>query len=129
MKLVSVNLENFRGYRGNNLINIDSDLTGIIGKNDAGKSTVLEALDIFFENSNIDKSDKCVHASDDELVSITCTFSDFPESLSLDESSQTTLLNEYLLNQNSLLEIKKTFRITQKISTDLLLLITLQMRD
>lgn len=119
MKLVSVNLENFRGYRGNNLINIDSDLTGIIGKNDAGKSTVLEALDIFFENSNIDKSDKCVHASDDELVSITCTFSDFPESLSLDESSQTTLLNEYLLNQNSLLEIKKTFRIAQKISTDL----------
>ena len=119
MKLVSVNLENFRGYRGNNLINIDSDLTGIIGKNDAGKSTVLEALDIFFENSNIDKSDKCVYASDDELVSITCTFSDFPESLSLDESSQTTLLNEYLLNQNSLLEIKKTFRITQKISTDL----------
>lgn len=119
MKLTSVKLENFRGYQGTNLINIDSNLTGIIGKNDAGKSTVLESLDIFFENSTFEKADKCVNASADDIVSITCTFSDFPPLLSLDATSQTTLEDEFLLNQDGLLEIKKSFRINQKIITDL----------
>src|SRR5690606_39564483 len=109
MKLIALKLENFRGYQGENLIYIDSDLTGIIGKNDAGKSTVLEALDIFFENSTFEKADKCVNASEDDIVSITCTFSDFPPLLSLDATSQTTLEDEFLLNQDGLLEIKKSF--------------------
>lgn len=122
MKLIAIQLENFRGYQGKNLINIESNLTGIIGKNDAGKSTVLEALDIFFENSSLDKSDKCVNCTEDDNVSITCIFDDIPTSLTLDATSVTTLQEEFLLNSDGYLEIKKTFRITQKVSTDLCLI-------
>lgn len=122
MKLIALKLENFRGYQGENLINIDSNLTGIIGKNDAGKSTILEALDIFFENSSLEKTDKCVHCTEEDNISITCIFDDIPTSLTLDATSVTTLQNEYLLNSEGHLEIKKTFRVNQKISTDLSLI-------
>lgn len=46
MKLHSLKLKNFRGYREETNIVFD-DLTVFIGKNDVGKSTILEALDIF----------------------------------------------------------------------------------
>lgn len=119
MKLIAIKLENFRGYQGENLINIDSNLTGIIGKNDAGKSTILEALDIFFENSSFDKSDKCVNSHEEDRVSIACIFDDFPYSLTLDATSETTLQDEYLLNSDGYLEIKKSFRVSQKVTSDL----------
>ena len=47
MKLKSISIENFRGYQDKTTINFD-DLTVLVGKNDIGKSTILEALDIFF---------------------------------------------------------------------------------
>lgn len=46
MKLREVILKNFRGYYTETRIKIDN-LTALIGKNDIGKSTILEALDIF----------------------------------------------------------------------------------
>lgn len=107
MKLVSITLENFRGYKEPTTLLVDSAFTGITGKNDAGKSTVLEALDIFFGNSNIDKEDKNIDSYGSTKV--TCTFDDYPIFLSLDSGSQTNLNNEYLLNNNGLLEICKTF--------------------
>ncbi|WP_163082851.1 AAA family ATPase [Acinetobacter baumannii] len=118
MELISIVLENFRGYHLKHTILIDECLTGIIGKNDAGKSTIFEALDIFFENSSFEKNDRCIFATEEQNTSITCVFKDFPESLSLDATSQTTLESEYLLNNDSFLEIKKTFRVNQKITTE-----------
>ena len=56
MKLKSVVLENFRSFAGRVKMEI-GDLTALIGKNDAGKSTILEALEIFF-NSNVVKIDQ-----------------------------------------------------------------------
>lgn len=50
MILEEVRIKNFRGYRTETIIPI-SNLTAFIGKNDAGKSSVLEALEIFFNNS------------------------------------------------------------------------------
>ncbi|MFA0436460.1 AAA family ATPase [Vibrio breoganii] len=41
MKLVSLTLMNYRGYQGKTTIGI-SDLTALIGKNDIGKTTVLD---------------------------------------------------------------------------------------
>lgn len=79
MQLVSIILENFRGYHLKHEVLIDKDFTGIIGKNDVGKSTILEALDIFFENSNFEKNDKCIFANEDEFPSITCVFNNYPK--------------------------------------------------
>ena len=52
MKLKQLRLKNFRGYKDNTYLEV-SDLTALIGKNDAGKSTILEALEIFFNNKLI----------------------------------------------------------------------------
>lgn len=60
MRMTSMKINNFRGY--NEEINIVFDnLTAIVGRNDVGKSTILEALDIFFNEGKgtikIDKND------------------------------------------------------------------------
>ena len=47
MKLVWVKLKNFRSYEWEIKIDI-KDMNIILGKNDIWKSTILEALDIFF---------------------------------------------------------------------------------
>ncbi len=47
MKNKSVEIKGFRGYSSKIILNVD-DLTVLIGKNDAGKSSVLDALDLFF---------------------------------------------------------------------------------
>ena len=43
MKIKKIILENFRCYKERTVIDID-DLTVFIGKNDVGKSTILDAL-------------------------------------------------------------------------------------
>ena len=58
MKIKSLKIKNFRGYKGEVLIDFD-DFTAFVGKNDIGKSSVLEALDIFFnDGKGIIKQDK-----------------------------------------------------------------------
>lgn len=47
MLIKSVTLKNFRGYRNETTV-LFSNLTTFVGRNDIGKSTILEALDIFF---------------------------------------------------------------------------------
>ncbi len=49
MRLKLFSLKNFRGYREQVQIDM-SDLTVFVGRNDIGKSTILEALDIFFND-------------------------------------------------------------------------------
>lgn len=46
MKIASLKLKNFRGYKEELEIKFD-DLTVFVGKNDVGKSTILESLDVF----------------------------------------------------------------------------------
>ena len=114
MKLNSVKIRNFRGYKDEVLIKMDK-LTTIVGKNDAGKSTILEALEIFFNNKIVvcEREDLSVnHDSGDELIEITCIFLPNMSSISIDASSQTKLDEEYLLNSDGLLEIKKVFKAT-----------------
>ena len=74
MKLVKLKLRNFRGYKNETIINIDS-ITALIGKNDAGKSTILEALEIFFNNKVVvcEKEDLSINA-DDNSIYISCIF-------------------------------------------------------
>ena len=66
MKIKSVKIKNFRGYRDEMRVDFD-DLTVLIGKNDIGKSTILEALDIYFNETSFvvkwDKSDLNVQSA------------------------------------------------------------------
>ena len=109
MKIVSLTIENFRSYRNPVTISFN-DLTVLIGKNDIGKSTILEALDIFFENRKIDSDDVNINAKENgETAKLSVVFSNLPTEIDLDAGAKTNLKDEFLLNENSLLEIKKDF--------------------
>jgi predicted ATP-dependent endonuclease of OLD family len=114
MRLKSVKLTHFRGYRDTTVIPIDEAMTGIVGRNDYGKSTILEALAIFFESGDVkaDNSDmNCFSLAEGaEQFEIACEFDDLPAALVLDENAQTSLAQEYLLNAEGGLEIVKSFK-------------------
>lgn len=116
MRLKSVKLTNFRGYQGTTIIPIDEAMTGIVGRNDFGKSTILEALAIFFEAEGVkaDKNDmNCFRLAEGEnQFEIACEFDELPESLILDENAETTLQEELLLNRDGCFEVVKTFKAT-----------------
>lgn len=113
MILKKVTIRNYRCYSISTTIYI-GNLTCIIGKNDVGKSTIMEALDAFF-NDAISKSDLSATApTDDQKVEITCVFSELPESLVLDTSAQCNLDEEGLLNANKELEIKRVWDFSGK---------------
>lgn len=84
MLIKSITLKNIRGYRGTTKIEYD-DLTVFVGKNDIGKSTILEAFDIFFNDKPVlpmDKSDqnKAAYAADDTDIAIAVEFKSPPTS-------------------------------------------------
>lgn len=115
MRIKKVRIKNFRSY--NEEVTIDfNDLTVFVGKNDIGKSTVLEALDIFFNEHNkgiirLDKDDVnklCQSEGDDEIV-ISVVFGDLPANIVIDTSNETDLASEHLLNQDGDLEIIKKY--------------------
>ncbi len=106
MKLREVVLKNFRGYYYETRITIE-DLTALIGKNDIGKSTILEALDIFFNRIKIDSGDRNVFHPDEETV-IGCIFDELPAEITL-EDVVTSFSREYLLNKDGKLEIIKKY--------------------
>ena len=101
MKLNKIKLVNFRGYEQEVEMEFDN-LTAIVGKNDIGKSTILEALEIFFNNSLItcDNDDLNIYSHEDSF-SITCCFTELPSEIVIDSTSIT----------NGCLEIKKTYKI------------------
>lgn len=109
MRLDAIKLKNFRGYSHETCIKF-SDLTTFIGRNDVGKSSVLEALEIFFNNDLIccEKDDLSI-GIEGENIEISCVFSDFPTEVTIDATATTTLSGEYLLNSDGKLEIKKVF--------------------
>lgn len=106
MKLLWVELENFRCYNNATRIIID-DITAFIGRNDSGKSSVFDALNIFFGSTKIDEEDRCKYG--DGSPRITCAFSGFPEEIVLDDQAKTSLKSEFLLDQNNNLVISKTY--------------------
>ncbi|RCS27250.1 lantibiotic ABC transporter [Polaribacter sp. WD7] len=109
MKLKTLKLKNFRSYSQETEIHI-SNLNVIIGKNDIGKSTILEALNIFF-NGKPDKNDLCIE-NDNSKIEITCVFTELPDELILDDTISTNLSDEFLLNSDGKLEIKKIFPVS-----------------
>lgn len=115
MKVTGIKLKNFRSYRNETHIKID-DLTVFVGKNDAGKSTLLEAMDIFFNDKDAcvkfeaDDLNKQAEAAEDFETWLSVTFKDLPDTVDIDAGNQTKLLDEYLLNSDKELEIRKVYK-------------------
>ncbi len=114
MRISQVKISNFRSYSDEVVINFNN-LTAFVGKNDVGKSTVLEALDVFFNEGKgvikLDKDDvnkKCSESGNQD-IRVSVVFEGFPASLVIDASNTTTLSNEYLLTKDNKLEITKIY--------------------
>jgi len=92
----SMVLHNFRSYHGDVSIEFGK-LTAFVGKNDIGKSTILEALDVFFNDSKgvvkIDKPDINIVAAaeGDNEISISICFEDLPDRVVIDATNETGL--------------------------------------
>ena len=115
MKLAKFKLKNFRSYKEETEIDFNN-LTVFVGKNDIGKSTILEALDIFFNEGKgtikVDVNDINVQArkAGEESFKLTAIFSDLPSQIIIDDSAETSLEDEYMLNADGLLEVSKEFK-------------------
>lgn len=123
MKLVSLAVQNFRCFKEEVSTPIE-DLTTFVGQNDIGKSSLLEALEIFFNNEvvKIDSSDPNI-INHDKRVIITCEFTELPVSLTLDAGATTSLANEYLLSMSETLKIQKVYDCSkQKITPEIQIL-------
>lgn len=119
MKIKSLSIKCFRGYKEKVTIEI-SDLCVIVGKNDIGKSTILEALDIFFNEGKgcvkIDGDDinKQVSNENNNCIEISVEFKDLPTSIVIDHTNETTLKEEYLTTENDTLHVIKRYSKTGK---------------
>lgn len=115
MKIKSVAIENFRGYQQKAVVCFEN-LTSIVGRNDIGKSTIMEALDIFFHDGKglikLDKDDinKTGKKSGNTDITISVCFTELPQCVVIDSSNETTLADEFLLNKEGYLEVSKTFK-------------------
>lgn len=115
MRIHSLRVKNFRGYRDEIEVKFE-DLTAFVGKNDIGKSTILEALDIFFNCGKgvikLDKDDvnKEALANQDDEIRISVCFENLPQQIVIDSSNTTNLVDEYLLNSEDRLEIIKKYK-------------------
>lgn len=114
MRIKTIRIKNFRSYKDE--VSVDfCNLTAFVGKNDIGKSSILEALDIFFNEGKgvikIDKDDanKQAIADGDNEISISVCFEELPENIIIDTTNQTTLQSEYLLNLDHQFEVIKKY--------------------
>lgn len=108
MKLSGVRIQNYRCYGEEISIDFD-DLTAIVGRNDAGKSAILDALEVFFNDAKIDQDDGNI-GSDPNSLAITCEFTQMlGHEVVVDTLHKTTLEAEHLLNKDKRLEITKRY--------------------
>ena len=107
MKLTELKLQNFRSYRSETSVTFD-DLTVLIGRNDSGKSTILDALNIFFNDAPIEPDDATAQGEATD-VRISCVFSELPGSIVLDDQHPTTLEGEHLVRNDGTFEVCRVF--------------------
>ena len=107
MKLARLRIRNFRCYKDEIVFDFD-EMTAFVGRNDVGKSTVMDALDIFLNDGAPDKNDASKNG-DAKNLTIICEFTNLPTSAVIDEDFPTSFQAEHLLNGESRLEIHKTY--------------------
>jgi len=93
-------VQNYKPIRDSEPVNI-GDITTFIGKNDAGKSSFLEALHIFLEGGKPDNDH--FHKREAETISFIASLTDIPAEL------EDSLTEDYLPEENEKFTVKKEF--------------------
>lgn len=111
MKLKTLKIENFRAYQEEAEISFDN-MTALIGRNDAGKTSIFDALGIFFGHKlcKYEPTDKCVYSDENDDVIITCEFEELPSQIVIDATSVTSLQAEHLLTEKGTLSLSRVFK-------------------
>lgn len=112
MRLRRLTVRNFRCYKDEISLEID-DMTALVGANDAGKSSLLDALAIFFENQKPDEHDAALDGEKSDMC-IACEFDTLPDAILVDATNETSLEAEHLVNESGRLEIHQVFAGHQK---------------
>lgn len=85
-------------------------LATIVGQNDVGKSTILRALRLFFEQRpKIEESDVYYGADQNDDVIIEVAFTALPNVIELEDGVATSFQEEMLADANGFLRIRKVF--------------------
>lgn len=113
MRLKRLKITNFRCFREETIVDFD-DITVFIGKNDSGKSSLFEAMDIFFDEKGVPEADDCCVYTQEATIRFACVFDSLPKEIIIDEQHPTDLAGEYLINSEGLLEIAKVYNCSGK---------------
>lgn len=113
MRLIQLKVTNFRCFKEETVVGLDN-ITALIGKNDSGKSSLFDAMDIFLDEKKVPETDDCCVHTKDSTVRIACVFDSLPGELVIDEQHPTDLASEYLLNFRRNLEIAKEYNCPAK---------------
>jgi len=109
MRIHSISIKNFGPFKELHETHL-GNLATIVGKNDVGKSSILRAIKLFFEDRpKIELDDIHDGASPDEDVVIEIAFSSLPQTIQIEEGVETTFKEEMLLDENEKLVIRKTY--------------------
>lgn len=104
-------ITNFRGINGT--IEVEFDLFNcIVGQNDAGKSTILKAIDTSLNETKLTRADYNVLSTDNQVI-IELYFDCEQAEYTLGEEILTTLESEELTNQYNLLVWRKVWSVTE----------------
>jgi len=98
MKIFDISIKNFRGIKSLTNLKV-GDINSFVGKNDSGKSNILKALDLFF-NEKFNSNDVFKGIGNDEKTEIIIRF----------ETQQK--INQLALDANGKLQLIKTFSFT-----------------
>ena len=96
MRIKNITIKNYRGVEWLEKLEI-SNLNTFVGKNDAGKSIILRALECFFNTKKFDNKDIFKGKADEEGTIIEISFSPSVE------------VDDLALDSDKLITIKKDF--------------------
>ena len=96
MKISKIRIKNYRGIKNSGWIEFDR-LNAIVGKNDAGKSSILHAINDFYNESKLAEGNKYFGAGDEETEIEICFYGE-----------ELITVQKVILDENGYLHIKKT---------------------
>lgn len=107
MLLTHLAVENFLGVCGEIQITL-YPFTVLVGRNDVGKSTILKALDFFFNDMSLSE-DHLNRRSTSSAVAVECWFDPNGISVVIDDEVETRFEDEELVDENGRVRVRKTW--------------------
>lgn len=112
MKLRKIAIENYRGIN-ERIELLFNDFNCIVGKNDAGKSTILKAVDAFLNDNAPSQEDRNIYNASSIIV-IELQFDVQDVEVIIDDVIPVSFIDEELVNGDGLLCVKKKWDVSMK---------------